>query len=64
MRFLLGFLLLLPPFLAAQDFPCPPGQSDIMKYFVMNHERRANQFLNGQPNPIYTQVFPDRDFAA
>jgi hypothetical protein len=35
-----------------------------MKYFVMNEERRAGQFIDGKPNPIYTQVFPDSDFAS
>ena len=35
-----------------------------MKYFVMSGERRANHFLKGQPNPIFTRVFPESDFAA
>ena len=35
-----------------------------MKYFVMGRDRRADHFMNGKPNPIYTQVFPDADFAA
>ena len=34
-----------------------------MKYFVMAKQRRGNQFLDGKPNPIYTRVFPDTDFA-
>ena len=65
MKFLFGYLLLLlVPAASAQDFSCPAGQADVMKYFVMNEERRASQFLDGKPNPIYTQVFPDRDFAS
>lgn len=47
----------------AQDFSCPRGQADVMKYFVMSKERRAHHFMDGQPNPIYTQTFPERDFA-
>ena len=35
-----------------------------MQYFVMSKENRESQFMNGQQNPIYTQVFPDKDFAA
>jgi hypothetical protein len=34
-----------------------------MKYFVMDRERRSDHFLDGKPNPIYTHVFPDVDFA-
>ena len=64
MKFLFACLLLLPAALAAQDFSCPARQADVMKYFVMNKERRASQFLDGNPNPIYTQVFPDLDFAS
>src|SRR5438094_2553908 len=64
MKFLFGYLLLLVPAASAQDFSCPAGQADVMKYFVMNEERRASQFLDGKPNPIYTQVFPDSDFAS
>ncbi|HET7440923.1 MAG TPA: hypothetical protein VFJ47_06445 [Terriglobales bacterium] len=47
----------------AQTFSCPAGQADVMKYFVMSKEKRANHFVDGHPNPIYTQVFPDHDFA-
>jgi hypothetical protein len=65
MKFLFGsLLLLLPAASVAQDFSCPAGQADVLKYFVMNKERRASQFLDGSPNPIYTQVFPDNDFAS
>lgn len=35
-----------------------------MQFFAMNKQARASQFMNGQPNPIYTQVFPDEDFAS
>jgi hypothetical protein len=63
--FLPFFLLLLTPVVsAASDFFCPNGQADIMKYFVMAKQRRSNQYLEGRPNPIYTQVLPDDDFAA
>lgn len=48
----------------AQGFSCPTGQSDVMQYFAMNMQDRASQFMNGQPNPIYTEVFPNEDFAA
>lgn len=34
-----------------------------MKYFVMSKDLRANQFMSGSSNPIYTKVFPDQDFA-
>jgi hypothetical protein len=61
--FLIAFLSLLPISLTAQSFSCPAGQADVMKYFVMGQERRAGHFLDGKPNPIYTQVFPDPDFA-
>lgn len=63
MKFFLYILTLLPCTLSAQMFSCPAGQADIMKYFVMDQERRANHFLDGKPNPIYTLVFPDSDFA-
>ena len=42
---------------------CSPGQIDTMTYFAMNKQLREQRFMNGQPNPIYTQVFPDLDFA-
>ncbi len=50
--------------LDAQSFSCPAGQTDVMQYFAMSQQNRAGQFLNGQPNPIYTEVFPGEDFAA
>ena len=48
----------------AQGFSCPAAQSDMMEYFVMSKQNRDSQFMNGQPNPIYTEVFPNQDFAA
>ena len=30
----------------------------------MKMQDRGTQFMNGQPNPIYTEVFPNEDFAA
>jgi hypothetical protein len=48
----------------AQGFSCPSGQADVMQYFAMSQQNRQSQFMNGQPNPIYTEVFPDEDFAA
>lgn len=50
--------------LHAQTLSCPDGQADVMKYFAMEQHKRANHFVDGHPNPIYTQVFPDQDFAA
>jgi len=35
-----------------------------MQYFAMAKQNRDSQFMNGQQNPIYTEVFPDEDFAA
>ncbi|MCU1295735.1 MAG: hypothetical protein JWO91_13 [Acidobacteriaceae bacterium] len=34
-----------------------------MKYFVMTQDKRANHSLDGRPNPIYTKLFPNQDFA-
>jgi hypothetical protein len=53
-----------PPPPNADNFSCPAGQTDVMQYFVMGKQNRESQFMNGQPNPIYTEVFPDQDFAA
>jgi len=50
--------------LSAQTFSCPAGQIDVMKYFVMDQQRRPNQFMGGSPNPIYTELYPNHDFAA
>jgi hypothetical protein len=62
-------LFLFPSFfmfsgtLFAQEFSCPDGQIDVMKYFVMSESLRSNQYMSGTTNPIYTKVFPDEDFA-
>jgi hypothetical protein len=51
---------------AAQEpatFSCPAGKADIMKYFVMNKSRRSQHYLTGSANSVYTQVFPNEDFA-
>lgn len=47
----------------AQEFSCPSGQDDVMKYFAMSKDKRAKHYLEGKPNSIYTEVFPDQDFA-
>ena len=61
---IIAFLLFViaSSFAKAENFACPDGQTDVMKYFVMGKEKRANHFLNGKPNPAYTQVFPNQDF--
>jgi hypothetical protein len=69
MRYLAAFLFILSPHLLligtlfAQDFSCPAGQTDVMKYFVMAQSLRADQHMSGSSNPIYTKVFPNEDFA-
>jgi hypothetical protein len=35
-----------------------------MKYFAMSEQKRPNQFMTGSANPIYTEVFPNQDFAS
>jgi len=35
-----------------------------MQFFAMKKQARASQYMNGQPNSIYTEVFPDEDFGA
>jgi hypothetical protein len=50
-------------YLSAQTFSCPAGQIDVMKYFAMDQQRRPNEFMNGSTNPIYTEVYPNRDYA-
>ena len=45
------------------EFSCPAGQADVMKYFVMDQSKRADQFMAGTKNSIYSEVFPDQDFA-
>jgi hypothetical protein len=60
---LIIFLSLGASSLSAQTFSCPAGQADVVKYFVMGRDKRADHFMDGRPNPIYTQVFPDGEFA-
>ena len=48
---------------SGQSFSCPDGRTDMMQYFAMARQRRANQFLEGNFNSIFTKVVPDRDFA-
>jgi hypothetical protein len=45
-------------------FSCSPGQIDMMTYFAMGKQQRQLDFMSGQTNPIYTEVFPDLDFAS
>jgi hypothetical protein len=45
-------------------FACSAGQDDMMTYFAMSMQLRQEQFMSGQPNPIYTEVFPNLDFAS
>ncbi|MDP9159657.1 MAG: hypothetical protein M3O09_05440 [Acidobacteriota bacterium] len=54
---------LLSGTLAAQNFSCPAGQYDVMTYFAMTGQARNNQFAHGRPNSIYTEVYPNMDFA-
>ena len=35
-----------------------------MQYFVMSKKDHDGEFMDGLPNPIYTEVFPDQDFAS
>lgn len=35
-----------------------------MQYFAMSKQNRGSQFLKGQQNSVYTEVFPDDDFAS
>lgn len=63
MKVLCLFLFLFfSPYIFAQRFSCPAGDSDMMKYFVMSRELRAGHFMSGSPNPIYTEVIPNKDF--
>ena len=59
----LAAIVALAGSLCAQNFSCPAGQADVMKYFAMSKDKREKRFLDGHPNPIYTQVVPDEDFA-
>jgi hypothetical protein len=63
MRHVAAFLILFCGTLFGQEFSCPEGQADVMKYFVMAQKYRIDEFMNGNPNPIYTTIFPDQDFA-
>jgi hypothetical protein len=60
---LIAIVLISCRFSLAQEFSCPAGQADVMKYFVMAAGKRTDHFLDGSPNPVYTRVFPDADFA-
>ena len=60
----LSALLFISSIAAAQTFSCPNGQIDVMKYFAMGESKRAAHFMGGAPNPIYTEVLPNQDFAA
>ena len=64
MKYFAICLFLLRGVLLAQEFSCPDGKTDVMKYFAMAQSLRANQFMSGTSNPIYTKVFPNEDFAA
>jgi hypothetical protein len=55
---------LLSSSLFAQNFSCPAGKIDVMKYFAMDQQKRPNKYLSGTPNSIYTEVYPNRDFAS
>jgi hypothetical protein len=61
MRYLAACVILLSGTVFSQEFSCPAGQGDVMKYFVMDKENRDSQFMSGTTNPIYTEVFPDQD---
>jgi hypothetical protein len=62
-RYQAALFLLLSGTVFAQEFSCPDGQADVMKYFVMSQQDRADEFMSGPTNPIYTDVFPNEDFA-
>lgn len=64
MKYVAICLFLLRGILLAQEFACPAGKTDVMKYFVLGQSARASQFMSGTSNPIYTKVFPNQDFAA
>lgn len=61
--FLISLFTLLSCVLNAQEFSCPVGHADTMKYLVLDATKRADYFMSGEPNPIYTKVFPNTDFA-
>jgi len=57
-------VLAFPAVVFAQEFACPSGEADTLKYFVMAKSSRADHHMAGAKNPIFTEVFPDLDFAA
>jgi hypothetical protein len=63
MRYLPFLIIIFSGVLFAQDFSCPIGQADVMKYFAMSQTNRADHFMSGAKNSIYTELFPDQDFA-
>ena len=63
-RSVVVLVLFVSAITAAQNFSCTNGQIDVMKYFAMDQAKRAAHFMSGKPNPIYTEVFPNEDFAA
>ncbi len=63
MKLYVLLLLAIPLSSAAQSLSCPAGQIDFMKYFAMDEHQRATHFLAGSPNPIYTVIVPNQDFA-
>jgi len=60
---LVALVLVLAGSSSAETFACPAGQVDVMNYFAMDQQRRPLQFMSGSPNPIYTEVYPNQDFA-
>lgn len=62
MKRLLLFLLVATASFA-QNFACPSGTADMMKYFAMSEARRPLYHMAGSANPIYSEVFPNQDFA-
>jgi hypothetical protein len=62
-KLMLTGLLFSSALVWAVPFSCPTGQADMMKYFILDQSLRHDHFLDGKPNPIYPEVFPDADFA-
>jgi hypothetical protein len=53
-----ALLMVVPP--AKAQSPCPAGTEDMLTWFTMDAKMRANQHLEGNVNPMYTQVWaPD-----
>lgn len=59
-----AFLSLVTVMSPAQTFSCPAGTIDVMKYFAMDQQKRPNQYMSGKPNSIFTEVYPNQDFAS